>query len=545
MERARRFLSTVAYLRPIQIWGRLWFRVSRPKSVSSNALAVRSAHPAPLILLRWREPRLSADGTFSALRLRIALKDSGETWNDPALPKLWLYNLHYFDDLVAVGAATREPALAALLRRWIGQNPQARGNGWEPYCLSLRIVNWIKWFSGHVAAEPEWQRSLAIQARYLRRRLEWHLLGNHLWANAKALVFAGLYFEGTEADAWRRKGLEILAREFDEQVLEDGGHFERSPMYHAILLEDVLDLVAQAQRYPGVIPSATVERWQFAAGKMLAWLGVMTHPDGDIALFNDAALGGAARFDDLRGYAAALGIESATRFKSSVLLSASGYARLDEGSAALIADVGEIGPDYLPGHAHADTLSYELSLSGQRLIVDAGTSRYDVSAERLWQRGTAAHNTVQIDGRDSSEVWSSFRVGRRARPLAVRMTAGKVQELTAAHDGYRHLKGRPIHHRCWRLSAESLTVEDRIEGGRVQAISRIRLHPAWQAHLDGPGTGWLRLGTRRVRWNLDGACDAKIVQSSWHPHFGVSESCHVLEWRIDGDQSKLHLNWGD
>ena len=81
------------------------------------------------------------------------------------------------------------------------------------------------------------------------------------------------------------------------------------------------------------------------------------------------------------------------------------------------ADVGEIGPDYRPGHAHADTLCFELSVFGQRLVVNSGTSEYGLGAERLRQRGTAAHSTVQIDGADSSEVWSGFRVARRARPL--------------------------------------------------------------------------------------------------------------------------------
>ena len=111
----------------------------------------------------------------------------------------------------------------------------------------LRIVNWIKWF---LAAQPDQvlpsrpgSHSLAVQTRWLRSRLEWHLLGNHLFANAKALVFAGLYFDGAEAQAWLVRGCAILARELPEQILADGGQFERSPMYHALALEDLLDLL--------------------------------------------------------------------------------------------------------------------------------------------------------------------------------------------------------------------------------------------------------------------------------------------------------------
>nr|AIA14495.1 Unknown Function [uncultured bacterium] len=152
-------------------------------------------------------------------------------WNAAGVDKLWLYNLHYFDDLNAADAGARSAWHRASIEKWIAENPPDTGNGWEPYTLSLRIVNWIKWALAGNALTPTALHSLAVQCRYLSRRLEYHLLGNHLFANAKALVFAGLFFEGPEADAWLRTGLDILRREVPEQVLPDGGHFERSPMY--------------------------------------------------------------------------------------------------------------------------------------------------------------------------------------------------------------------------------------------------------------------------------------------------------------------------
>src|SRR5690606_13087772 len=120
--------------------------------------------------------------------------------------------------------------------------------------------------------------SLAMQARYLRRRLEIHLLGNHLWANAKALVFAGAFFTGDESAGWLHKGAALIGRELDEQILPDGGHFERSPMYHAIVLEDVLDLLQLDRAFPRVLPAALVARLRGVVGPMLRWLRVMTHP---------------------------------------------------------------------------------------------------------------------------------------------------------------------------------------------------------------------------------------------------------------------------
>ncbi len=109
--------------------------------------------------------------------------------------------------------------------------------------------------------------SLALQLRWLRRRLEYHLLGNHLLCNGKALVFGRLYFEGPEADEWLRTGLAVVERELREQILDDGAHFERSPMYHLIVLEDLLDMININCAYDRPIPDLWVDKVQ----QMLRW----------------------------------------------------------------------------------------------------------------------------------------------------------------------------------------------------------------------------------------------------------------------------------
>ena len=193
------------------------------------------------------------------------------------MPKLWRYNLHYFDDLNAQDAAGRAALHAALLAQWVRENPPARGTGWEPYPTSLRIVNWIKWALAGNELPAECLHSLAVQARHLARRLELHLLGNHLFANAKALVFAGLFFAGDEAQGWLDTGMAILAREVPEQILADGGQFERSTMYHALACEDMLDLINVMRAYGAPVPAD----WPVIAARMKDWLAAMCHPDGE------------------------------------------------------------------------------------------------------------------------------------------------------------------------------------------------------------------------------------------------------------------------
>jgi uncharacterized heparinase superfamily protein len=343
---------------------------------------------------------------MSGPRSWVLLNEAGHLdevgWSGLQREKLWRYNQHYFDDLNAQDAADRISWHEALLCDWVAQNLPGQGDGWEPYPLSLRVVNWVKWALGGVALPPTAKQSLAVQVRWLTGRLENHLLGNHLFSNAKALVMAGLFFNGPEADAWLDQGLRILAHEVPEPLLPDGGHFERSTMYHALALEDMLDLVNATQCFANRLSAKQqrqVDDWPELACKMYVWLLAMCHPDGEFSLFNDAAFDIAPSVAELDSYVRRLFVDEATQGPSPslVLLKESGYVRLAHGLAVAILDVAPVGPDYLPGHAHADTLSFELSVGPHRVFVNSGTSCYGSSIERLRQRGTAALNTVVVD----------------------------------------------------------------------------------------------------------------------------------------------------
>lgn len=464
-------------------------------------------------------------------------------WNNPIWPKLWLYNLHYFDDLRATDASERLDWHRDLIQRWITENPPGRGNGWEPYPTSLRIVNWIKWALGTSDLGDGGAQSLAAQIRWLERRVEYHLLGNHVWANAKALIFGGVFFAGTEANRWQAKGLKILRREIEEQVLADGGHFERSPMYHGLVLEDVLDLVQLSSIYHSSFATRDVSIWRSTAERMLHWLHVMTHPDGKIALFNDAVFGPPAK--ELTRYARMLGIPvDGPHMRDIEALQHSGYVRLQSDRAVLILDVGEIGPDYIPGHAHADTLSFELSLDSRRVLVNGGTSTYEESQERLRQRGTAAHNTVVVDGENSSEVWASFRVARRARPFDVGWRReGETLVVEGAHDGYRRLQGRVVHRRRWRLGPDRMEIEDQLEGTPRHATGMYHVHPGLDVLVTGERTAVLRGKEFSVAISVEGA-KIEVLDDHWHPEFGKSIPSKTLALHFAGRSASTNLVWG-
>lgn len=541
---ASRYFHTVRYLRPIQVAGRIWFKVHKPAPDLSAAPPLRAPRG------RWRSPACHPARQLGARRFRF-LNREGELraphdWNDPTVPKLWLYNLHYFDDLNATQHEARHEWHDKLIESWIDDNAPATGTGWEPYPLSLRVVNWIKWGLAGSTLTPRALHSLSVQARYLSQRLEWHLLGNHLLANAKALIFAGAFFTGAEAQTWLDKGLTIWSDQLREQVLPDGGHFERSPMYHAIILEDVLDVINLLDTLEIGGERRVQDEARPCAGAMLAWLRAMTHPDGEIALLNDSAFGIAASPDELERYARSLGVQPGGLARESgvVHLRATGYISVVGPSAAAYLDVGPIGPDYLPGHAHADTLSFELSIDGRRTIVDSGTSTYEKDAERERQRSSSAHNTVEIDGENSSDVWGGFRVGRRAYPLDLQVTASEGSvEVSCAHDGYERLAGSPVHRREWRFGDDRLTITDRIDGRFRTAVARFHVHPDCELTLSDHSRGTIRLtSARKIHWSVENG-RARIANTSYHPEFGTSLQNSCLQVDFSNAEARTIFDW--
>ena len=526
-----RFFNTVKYLRPVQVYSRAWFRLYRPKPDLREAPGLRTVSGS------WVVPIAKPKSLLSLWRFRF-LNEERECsfpgdWNRAGWNKLWLYNLHYFDCLSAGGR--REPQVE-LISRWVADNPPGYGNGWEPYPLSLRIVNWIKWSLAGNELSGEVLQSLAIQVRYLRKRLEYHLLGNHLFANGKALFFAGLFFVGAEAEGWLEKGLSFLRREIPEQVLGDGGHFERSPMYHSIIFEDILDLINLCRAYDRDVP----ELWGAVVGKMGCWLRVMSHPDGDIALFNDAALGIAAKPEKLFDYLERVtGEDVGNDGGRCFALPQSGYyVMAPKAGDRLLIDCGEIGPDYLPGHAHCDILSFELSLAGQRVVVDSGCGIYVDGRERQYNRGNVGHNTVTVDGLNQSEIWGAHRCARRARPVAARLVDnGDYLQFKGSHDGYRRLSGDLMHHREIVWNDNLITVTDDVEGaGRHDIGGRLHLHPELFLLLEnGQVVVTVADGCKVVIETLSGL-DLQVEKGCYCPEFGKFIECPVVTWSGQGVQ---------
>ncbi|MBC3786087.1 heparinase II/III family protein [Spirosoma utsteinense] len=401
-------------------------------------------------------------------------------WNYARHGKLWTYNLNYFDFLNQ--ADVNRPALKPDEGlRLIRQFMQAPGliDGLESYPTSLRIMNWIWFLSRHQIQDGPINQHLYAQTALLRRRLEYHLAGNHLLENGFALLLAALYFRHA---GWFRRARSLLQDELADQILADGGHQEASPVYHQLLLNRLLDVLLALSHDSWHSDKAHVAFLEICARRMIAWLEAVTFRNGDIPMMNDAAWYLAPTTAQLQRKAA-LVLKPERSIQTAKL---NGFRKFTSPRYELFVDVGAMGPDHQPGHAHADTFSYVLYVDNCPVVVDSGTSTYETGPRRMWERGTAAHNTVSVGAAHSSELWAAFRVGRRAR---VQLLIDTPALLSARHDGYRHMG---IHHkRSWSMEPARICLTDRLVGAKttrrpLTGVARIHLHPDALVHLVAP-----------------------------------------------------------
>ncbi|MGR5116746.1 heparinase II/III family protein [Photobacterium damselae] len=539
-----KIFHTVKYLKLTQVLNRIYRKTKKISLINLDKIHIRGVTKR-FIQYNLVQQSFFDNSTFKFLNCKKRIS----TWNDDDVSKLWLYNLHYFDYLNFDNTSIKFKSKYDLINNWIDKNPLMVGNGWEPYPLSLRIVNWIKFFLSDYEITPKISASLYQQINILKQSLEYHLLGNHLFANAKALVFAGIYFEGEISESWLKLGLKILDQQIPEQIFNDGGNFELSPMYHNIILADMLDLYNLSQSYQIPELLQRQDKWKLIIKRMLYWSRTMSHPDGEVSFFNDSAIGIAACTDKLFEYASKLGIKEDLQVSNYSLiqldytyLNDSGYIVVESEKIKAILDTAKIGPDYIPGHGHADTLSFELSLFGQRVFVNSGTGEYGLSEERLRQRKTAAHNTVEVDGADSSEVWSGFRVARRAYPSQPIINQSEESiTISCSHNGYQRLSGKVTHQRLWKFDNSNIVITDTLIGKYKSAKCYFHIHPDIDVNIIN-GIVILTLPNGNDL-SLLSSQPISIKDTTWHPNFGVSIKNKVLIINMDKEESILTIKY--
>ncbi len=519
-------LRTLWYLRPEQWKGQLRHRLRggvKPLRFDGKAPSLRFSALGTHVL--GAPGHVHCDGLAELTMLNHPVVFGPEIdWEMASAGPLWRYQLHQFDwaRSVRLSAEDRE----RVILDWISRHPV--GTGWDAGPISLRLFTWLKLLLTESAlpANEESRRrmlaSIADQLVTLEAHLETHLLANHYLWNLLALVFAGTCLEGRLADSVFAYG-ERLVAELDEQFGDDGVHYERSPMYHALLLETLLDLINALAAAPGRGDSLGATLREKAA-RSLGALETLTHPDGDIALFGDSAHGLAPRPSQLHAYGQALGIRSSHPDESGVLRP-SGFVRLEAGPFVLLVSAGMPSPPYQPGHAHCDALSFELSVRGQRVVTDTGVFEYQPGPHRDHARSTAAHATVQINGNEQAETWAAHRIGGRPDVALTRFEPGSAIGVCAGF-----ADPEVLHKRSFCVDSEAVTLEDSFDIEAATAEFRLPLAPGLDPILEGRRAR-VPLAEGTLQIELPAGLDWKIEMAAAYPEFGKAVERPVLVGR--------------
>ncbi len=471
MSTISRYFQTVRHLTPAQIGfqlryrgsGKLLKRIPVDRPAPEGNLRPLKIKPQLLTYQPGEEPLLTGKARFNFLNQPHDFGSvEGIDWELAVYGKLWTYNLHYFEYL-------RQPELPLadgqrLIDAWI-EKEETFNTGWEPYPLSLRIVNWLQFYRihGKTALPVHVHESFHRQYENLQGKIEFHLSGNHLLENLMALRVASTYFAGDSITSFIN---DIFLGQLTKQFQPYGLHYECSPLYHRLLLWRQLELIT----------------FGLNAGRtQLDFLGVLlgyairldSRNEWPGPHFNDSTEGIAPSLKTVQRLAHTLKIIETLPEESIPFI----YREV--GRFQCWMDTGSPAPAHQPGHSHADNLTFCLHLDGRPIIVDTGISTYEKNERRAYERSTAAHNTVTVNGRNSSDVWGGFRIGRRAKTTLEELTDTEVQ---GSHNGYRRLG--TTHRRRWYFGKDYLNVLDKLTG-RGTGVARLHFTAGLAPELEG------------------------------------------------------------
>jgi uncharacterized heparinase superfamily protein len=562
-----RWLRTVRHLEASQLWHRArlsarraWWEqrgVAVHAGYEARAEAIgpaRLGHPglARVAALRERlaDARDSRAVADAALAGRFTFLGRERTfgervaWFDASLDegtRLWKTLLHEFSYALDLARAARASGDAryrarclALMWSWSAEatigRPGFAKDSWNARAAATRLVNWAL-AAAVLGLDPDAEdgrfvaHAVSLHTLFLRENLEWDVRANHLLRDAVGLVFAHeLTGAAPEAAA-------LLRAQLAEQILPDGCHYERTPHYHAIALQDLLELRA-------LLGERTPDWLAEAIARMAGFLAYLLPDDGRLPLFGDTWHGEVEprRLLAEAGEATPPGPGAPER--------ASGLVVLRAGPAHVVVRAGPHGPDHQLGHAHADLLSLEASLGRVRVVTDTGTGTYDAGPVRERLRSTAAHNTVQLDGAELLEAWGSFRSGRRGRAsVRWRGAANGFELLHAGHGAWGFLAGRPRHERLVAVSPDLLLVLDAVLGsGRHRVRSALHLHPDLPTSLElGVTPRGGRVSSLLVplheRFNQTREMTEWVVEADaalpWLGGFALASGAVASDWQLD------------
>lgn len=474
----------------------------------------------------------AADGRFTFIGRTIAFGEEID-WDHEKLdefPILWRLKLQSFEHLewlvlgdeysstdAAIRSAFEPHVLSWAATNFIGEKRYLR-RSWIPHSVSLRILNWCRYAawceeesSGSVAEGV--YEAIYKNALFLENHVEHEIGGNHLVENAIALIMAGVLFDHHDT-GWTETGVNILEQAAETQFLADGGHFERSPMYHVMALRRYItayDLLAGTD--------LSRETLQKTAERALGFLAEISKPDGEIPLLNDAVHREQIEAGTCIEYGESCSLERKTvRLDHS---NGSGYQRLPSVAGTMLIDVGDVGPPHLPAHSHNDHLSVLLWINGEQVLADTGVYDYDGNERRQYARSVESHNTAQYADAEPIPIGGSYLMGKRTSIDVLKRDSHGIEARysrdTTVGPRYEHQRRVVTTQSGWKV------VDSVRSDGSDEFTIRYHFHSAMDVHeTDSSSQEFAVHGgeSELARFRFTGGTEHRLIQTPCFERFG-------------------------
>ena len=397
-------------------------------------------------------------------------------------------------DLRALNTDSARLRARALVAEWL-QRPPNDATARSPDVIGARVAAWLMHYDFFAASADDGFRQRLMARVVIDGRSLMAVLPSGTHDHRTLTAFKGLLACAValpEQGALLARYMRFITAELGREVLLDGCHAERSPYAHLVALRELAEmraLMQTGQIAPPLTLAAMLDR-------MAPVLRALRHGDGGLALFNGSQEEDPAHIDQVlmlaaRGRAVAPS------------LSEGGFLRLQVGRSLLFVDAGPPAPPGYDTLAQAGTLSFELSIGRERLIVNCGASIASGWQEAM--RSTAAHSTLAIGDRSSSDVVEAGGISRRPAHVEIdHKQSGEAHWLELSQDGYKPAFGA-MHRRRLYLAEDGRDIrgEDFVEADRPCAFAlRFHLHPDVEVSVDAEAGGVLLTLPSGGKWRM-------------------------------------------
>lgn len=415
-----------------------------------------------------------------------------------------------FAQLAAQGDSAALEKLNAWLTDWCVHNPAYFGHNWK--CgqeASIRVMHLAiaaRLLHQHQQATFSLQVLIKAHLQRIAPTIQYAIAqdNNHGTSEAAALFIGGswlILLGDNSGKYWETLGRKWLENRAEHLIGKDGSFSQYSVTYHRLMLDTYC--IAEYWRNCLMLPEFSANLYT-QLSKAAYWLCQMTQAEtGDAPNLgaNDGANLLPLSNTDYRDFRPTVQLATALFCKccaydgegewnmalkwldiplpmtvatplDSVQFADGGYSLLRQGHAFALLRF----PHFRFRPSQADALHVDLWVKGENLLRDAGTYSYNAGDDsNYYFGGTASHNTIQFDDRDQMPRISRFLFGEWLQSENIIPVHEQADRVCAAAGYQDYLKA--AHYRTVSLSANTLTVKDKVAGFKHKAIMRWRLLP--------------------------------------------------------------------